>query len=233
MSQLLALLLSVAVVAASYRAIKAHPVPFYVAAAVVAVAGVYLTYNPPAFELLRGFAFIVQKGHLGFAFLVIVMFVGVMGDKSAVRRALQPIRGELSIISIILMTAHIVPFLISYAAMLGRWQTMRPSIVAAFAIAAVVLVLFIVLSVTSIKVVKRSMPADTWKRIQWLSYAFFALVFLHLLGYLIVPAEGGSATALAGLAYYVVVYAAYAVLRIRRAILDREGASASEAAQIG
>lgn len=233
MSQALALLLSVAVVAMSHRAIKACPIPFYMAAALVAVAGVYLTYNSPAFEFLRGFAFIVQKGHLGFAFLTIVMFVGVMDNNSAARRALQPIRGELSIISIILMTAHIVPFLISYVSMLGRWQTLRPSITAAFATAAVVLVLFTMLAVTSVKAVKRNMSADAWRRIQSLSYVFFALVFLHLFGYLIVPAEGGSSTAMASVAYYVVVYAVYTVLRIRRAVLDGGEAPASEVARTG
>lgn len=223
MSQVISLAFSVAFVALFRNAIKARPSAFYVLAAATACFGVYFTYHPVADGFVRAAAFAIQKGQVGFAFLVIVMFAGSFRDGSAVRKALQPIRGELSIVAAILMTAHIVPYVASYAGMAGALSSLKPTVIASLGIAAVVLVLLAVLSVTSVQVVKRAMKANSWKRVQWLAYVFFALVFFHMLGYMMVPVAAGSPNALAALAFYVIVYVSYAVARVRRTWADKRG----------
>ena len=226
MSQMATLLVAVALVAVCHRLIKSYPVVFYGLAAAVACFGVYFTYQPSPVEAVRAMACAIQKGHAGFAFLGIVMFAGVFGESSAPRRALQPIRGELSLIAVILMAAHFVPYVISYGNMLGMLGSLRPSIVAGLAVAVVVLVLFCVLAVTSVKRVKHAMNARRWKQVQALAYGFFALIFVHLLGYLIVPAKAGAPEALTTLGFYTLVFGAYAALRLRRWRLDRRSALA-------
>lgn len=223
MSQTLTLAISIAFVALFRKAIKARPSAFYMFAAATACFGIYFTYQPAADGIVRAVAFAIQKGHVGFAFLVIVMFVGTFRDGSAVRKALQPIRGELSIVATILMTAHFVPYLASYAGMMGALGSLKPTVLASLGIAVVVLVLLAVLAVTSLQAVKRAMKANSWKRVQWLAYAFFALIFFHMLGYMMVPVATGSPDASISIAFYVVVYASYAIARVRRYWVDGRG----------
>ena len=180
----------------------------------------YFTYHPVADGFVRAAAFAIQKGQVGFAFLAIVMFVGAFRDGSAVRKALQPVRGELSIVATILMIAHVVP---SYAGMVGALGSLRPTVIALLGIAVVLIVLLAVLAVTSLQAVKRAMKSNSWKRVQWLAYAFFALIFFHMLGYMMVPVAAGSPDASAALAFYGMVYASYAVARVRRAWADERG----------
>lgn len=223
MSQAVSLVLSLAFVVLFRKLIKARPSVFYVLAAAIACFGVYCTYNPPANDALRAIAYATQKGQVGFAFLAIVMFVGTFEDGSAARKALQPIRGELSIVATILMTAHFVPYVAGYARMLGAVGSLKTSVIVALGIAAVVLALLAVLGVTSLQAVKRAMRSDAWKRVQGLAYVFFALVFFHLLGYLLVPVGAGSTELSVSLAFYVAVYVSYAVSRTRRAFIGRCG----------
>lgn len=223
MSQVMSLAFSIAFVALFRNAIKARPSAFYVLAAATACFGVYFTYHPVADGFVRAAAFAIQKGQVGFAFLAIVMFAGAFQDGSVVRKALQPIRGELSIIATILMIAHVVPYLASYAGMVGALGSLRPTVIASLGIAVVIIVLLAVLAVTSLQAVKRAMKANSWKRVQWLAYAFFALIFFHMLGYMMVPVAAGSSDASTALAFYGVVYASYAIARVRRAWVDKRG----------
>lgn len=223
MSQVISLAFSIAFVALFHNAIKARPSAFYVLAAATACFGVYFTYHPVADGFVRATAFAIQKGQVGFAFLVIVMFVGAFREGSPVRKALQPVRGELSIIATILMVAHVAPYLASYAGMVGTLGSLRSTVIASLGIAVVIIVLLVVLAVTSLQAVKRAMKTNSWKRAQRLAYAFFALVFFHMLGYMVVPIAAGSPDASAALAFYLVVYASYAVGRIRRVVVDKGG----------
>ena len=220
-SQVITLGAMVCFITLFHKQVKAHPSLFYILAVVLACVGIYLTYTPATNGALRAFAYAVQKGHLGFSLLVVVMFVGVFRDGSVVRKALQPIRGELSLIAAILMVAHVIPYVASYSGMIGALGSLKPSVLASLGIAAVIVVLLIVLSVTSMRVVKQTMRADSWKRVQWLAYVFFGLIFFHMLGYMMVPMLAGSFEPSITLAFYTAVYAVYVVARLRRYAIDR------------
>lgn len=221
MSQIVSATLVVAFAVVFRGAVKQRPVLFYVLAALVAAVGMYFTFNPSPGGMVRALAYAIQKGHPGFSMLALVMFVGVFDRKSVVRRALGPVRRELSIIGAILMLAHAVPYLANYLAMAGAVFSLKPSVQMSLALAVVLLFLLGVLAVTSIKALSVRMDARTWKRIQRLVYPFFLLVFVHLLGYMLVPLRAGATDLLVGFGFYVVIFAAYLVLRTRRFILDR------------
>ena len=81
--------------------------------------------------------------------------------------------------------------------------------------------LLVVLGVTSFNVVKKRMKKETWKRVQLLAYPFWGLVYVHLLLMLVPSALRGGAPAQMAVVVYSVVFVGYAVLRIRRAAIDR------------
>ena len=95
----------------------------------------------------------------------------------------------------------------------------------ALALALALFALLVVLGVTSFNVVKKRMKKETWKRVQLLAYPFWGLVYVHLLLMLVPSALRGGAPAQMAVAVYSVVFVGYAVLRIRRAAVDRRKAA--------
>jgi DMSO/TMAO reductase YedYZ heme-binding membrane subunit len=151
------------------------------------------------------------------------MFIGVLSDESALRKQLVPIRAELSILACLLTIGHIFMYarvfllsLVSPTAFLPTSQTIATVI----AIALVVL-LMLPLMITSFKAIRQSMRPKTWKNLQKLSYPFFALIYLHIIVFLLPSALGGSQTIIISLSVYTAMFALYLILRIRKQI--REG----------
>ena len=224
MSLLVSLAVAVAFTAAFRRPLQRAPWLFYVLALAVCAASVYFTYSPAPNQVLRFAVCAVQKGQLGFAFFAVVMFMGVLDRASAIRRTLTPVRAELSIIASILILGHLMPYTINYLSLALGIFSLRPPIVASLLIAVVLLVLVLVLAITSFNFIKKWMNAERWKAVQRFAYPFFGLTFFHLLGYMAIPALGGSSEALLRVSLYFVIFLAYALLRLRRASLDRKAA---------
>ena len=70
--------------------------------------------------------------------------------------------------------------------------------------------------------VKARMNSQTWSRVQKWSYVFFGLTYVHVLAMLLPSALSGGMAAVQSVVTYTVVFGAYAVLRIVRAMLDRK-----------
>ncbi len=96
----------------------------------------------------------------------------------------------------------------------------------ALVVALALLVLLLVLGVTSFGFVERRMRTESWKRLQRWAYVFFGLVYVHLMLMLAPAASRGGEAALVTVAVYTVVFGAYAVLRVRRAFVDRRAVAA-------
>ena len=87
-------------------------------------------------------------------------------------------------------------------------------------VALILLVLVIVLGVTSFNFVKRRMGGRVWKNVQRWAYPFFGLAWAHLMFMLVPAAAKGGEQATVSVAIYTVLFAAYFVLRIVRAVKD-------------
>lgn len=222
MSLLMSLVVVLAFALIFRKQIKRFPVVFYVLAAGVSAAGIYFTMTPNSNEVIRAAAFAVQKGHVGFAMFALVMFVGVFDKGSSVRRLFNPIRAELSIMGALLIIGHFALYLSNYLSMAAAIFSLQINLLISLCIAFVMLILLILLTVTSINQVKQRMTARTWKRVQLLAYVFFGLIFFHLFGYLIGSAMNGSPATLVNLVIYSVVFIAYGVLRVRKAVVDKK-----------
>ncbi|MCL1798165.1 MAG: hypothetical protein FWG23_00255 [Eggerthellaceae bacterium] len=196
--------------------IKRFSIFFYVAALLLGVFYlVSISSELPGF-LTRFLPLVMQKGTLAVSFFVIVMFIGVFDESSEVRKYLMPIRAELSIIGSLLMLTHIVRYLITYAPLIIGGARVGFNIFAAFFLALLLVVLLAILTGTSFNVTKRRIHPDSWKRIQWLAYPFFLLIYVHLLLFLLPSALLGGTTAWISVGVYTATFIAYIVLRLRR-----------------
>jgi DMSO/TMAO reductase YedYZ heme-binding membrane subunit len=204
------------------KPLRRAPWAFYLLAILVAAGGIYLTYQPVSNTIVRSVVFAIQKGQVAFSLFAVVMFVGAFGQDSKVRRLLNPVRAELSIIAAVLIVGHFVPYLSNYLGHAANLLSLRPSILGSLTIALVLLVLLALLTVTSLNAVKKRMDSGRWKAIQRLAYPFFGLIFLHLIGYLLIPALNGSMRAILGVAVYTTIFGVYALLRARRTLRDRQ-----------
>ena len=224
MDFLLMLIVTVAATLLLRSPIHKFPVLFYVlavAADVAYIAGIERLLPRAVMSVL---ALPMGKCMLSLALFVVVMYIGVFAKGSRVHQWLKPVRAELSIVACILACGHMAVYLASYAPRLGG--AMGANVLSALVVALALLVLLLALGVTSFGFVKRRMRTESWKRLQRWAYVFFGLVYVHLMLMLAPAASRGGEAALVTVAVYTVVFGAYAVLRVRRAFVDRRAVAA-------
>ncbi|HBT94627.1 MAG TPA: hypothetical protein DEB24_00195, partial [Coriobacteriia bacterium] len=172
--------------------IKRLPWLFYLLAIVVTV--VFLargTIQLPAI-IDRPFFMLMQKATLAEALFVVVMFIGVFDVKSKIRSWFQPIRAELSIFACIIALGHIAAYLTSFGVRIFvNSGSYNGFLLSSFVIALVLFALLLILGFTSFEVIKKRMKTKSWKKVQYLAYAFYALTYVHILLFLLPPAIGG------------------------------------------
>lgn len=159
----------------------------------------------------------MNKCLLPAALFAIVMYIGVFPPSSKVRHWLQPLRTPLSIVACILVLGHMVRFFSTYATRVLSGGAVSANVMTSFVIGIVLFALLAILGVTSFNFVRKHMSVQTWKRVQRLAYPFYALVYVHLLIMLGPAALRGGDNAIASIAVYTLMFAAYAVLRVVRA----------------
>lgn len=185
---------------------------------VLYVAGVQ-GFLPTA--LRQGVFFLLQKGTLAVALFAVVMLIGVLPLDSKMRRYIAPIRAELSIIACILACGHMAAYAMSYVPRVLSSGAIAPLVAAGLVAALALAVLLVVLGATSFNAVKARMSKQSWVRLQKWAYAFYALIYVHVLAMLLPSALAGGAAAAQAVAVYTLVFGAYAVLRVFRVLQDR------------
>lgn len=226
-SQLLGLAISVVLAAIIVlplgKALRAHPGPFYLV--FIALTGLYVwaMYAGVNLNPIRPLAAVLQKGYLSVILLLVVMFTGVFDEGSPARKRLQPIRGELSVLSFVLILGHLFTYLPAYLSRLGRLFTSNTTVAISLTVAFVLTALFLVLSAMSLRVVRNNMDKRVWKNIQRLAYLMMVLLAVHIGMVLGGSAFAGSGFKLSTLGFfsYLAVLALYAALRIRKASRDK------------
>lgn len=196
------------------------PVVFYalgVALCVLYLMNVYGSLPRPVMEAMF---LLMQKCTLALALFTVVMFIGVFRKDSKVGLAMRPVRAELSILACILTAGHMIVYLMAFLPRISA-GTADGQTLFFLATALVLLLLVLILGITSFREVKRRMNAGTWKRVQRWAYVFFGLIYVHMMSILLPSALKGASTATVSIIVYTVLFALYAVLRIRRALLDR------------
>jgi DMSO/TMAO reductase YedYZ heme-binding membrane subunit len=210
------------------RPLRLHSGVFYVLACVVVGVYVWLVVSRVNLNAWRMLTFVLQKGYLSSALLGIVMFTGCLDDASPLKCRLRPVRGELSVLSFIFILGHLAVFLPSYASRLVAGSVLKTNALVSIVVALVLTAVFVVLGVTSFKVVRKHMNGKVWKAIQRLAYLVVALYIVHIGFFLGGSAFGGSGKGMASFVVYAVLVALYAVLRVAKAVRDHRRAAAGE-----
>lgn len=179
----------------------------------------YTHWLPYEVHFLRPY---VQSCLTPFAFFAIVMFIGVLPGGSAIRKNLIPIRGSLSIIASLLACGHIFFYLNSYLGrMVAGFSTTSPMVALSLTISGVLVLLLLLLAATSINALKSRMKKRVWSAVQSLAYPFFLLIYVHLFLFFAPLLATGNSDKTLTFIVYTAVFGAYTVLRVRKAILER------------
>lgn len=221
MSLIISLILSMVFAYGLRKPLRLHPWAFYVAALVVdalMISNAIAAVSPVVSRMLFPY---LQQSVFAFGLLTVVMAVGALPEGN-LKRALRPVRGELSIVASILIAGHVV----HYAnPMLTRvFFGNMPTTTAAFwgtVLSLVLVVLLVMLAVTSFRAVRNAMSPTAWKRVQVFAYPFYLLVFCHIFAMLLPSAMSGGAKAMVNVGLYAIILLAYVVGRLVRASADR------------
>ena len=244
---LIALVIVAIIVFPLGNALRKHPLPFYVVTILATLAYVWITYSADFAGLfkslgwstlyawavqtqtnvnlanIRPFIIMMQKGYLATVMLAVVMFCGCFDEGTPIRKKLQPIRGELSILSFIFILGHLAYYLPGYLKQFTVLIERRPNVAASIILAIVLAVIFIVLAVTSFRVIRRTMDPRIWKTIQRAAYVMVGLLAAHIALMLGRSAFADpTSQAMVSFIAYMTVIVIYAVMRTFKARRDSE-----------
>lgn len=208
------------------KALRKHPAPFYITAALLSTAAVILANTRiimPAF-VRQNVISLFTKGILATAFWAVVMWTGALPNQSGLRKKLLPQRGQLSIFAALLTLGHAVGLGIT---MLPRWiqKADAPNLMICIGL----LLIMLPLTVISVQKIRRKMNAKSWKSMQRTAYIFYALIPVHVIVLNLAKAQRGNTEVRVNLLLYLAVFLGYAVCRAHKWYLAKK----NPARQIG
>lgn len=220
---LFALILAAALAFLCGRPLKKSPALFYLGAVAISVASIALAAadlrSTPVFvnKYLVG---LFTRGAFATGLWAVVMWTGALPNGSAPIKKLMPIRGELSIFAAILTLGHNIGFGQTYFVRLftdsGR-MAWNHKIAGILSIA--MLVIMIPLTIMSFKGIRRKIKPKLWKNIQRTAYAFYAMIYVHVLVLYYPMAKAGREEIVLNIAIYSLVFLGYVAFRVRKAIV--------------
>ncbi|MGM9605103.1 MAG: FMN-binding protein [Faecousia sp.] len=224
---IISLVIAAAFILLCGKALRAHPAPFYIAAAALSALVIELYWAAPGFLSLQMRTRLpILIGAVGTAFFIFVMYAGALPNGHPLMKKIMPIRGELSIFACLLTLGHNLSYGKNYLTPGYLFSApVSPTKVAAW-ISAVSILLMLMLTITSIKAVRKCIQPKKWKALQRWAYLFYALVYLHVLLLAIPNLLKGRTTYTVNLLVYSLVYLSYAVCRIQKAVLVKRGQAA-------
>lgn len=215
---IISILLALLLVLGLTDQIKRYPVVFY-ALSVVVMAAFSLYYQLGLQETWPEWItkYIVnpfKRCAFSTALFILVMYASVLGQKWWATKKLYKVRGEISIMGCIITLGHnFVYGRKNFPQLFFHASEMRPSRMIATILTMLMIAMMIPLMITSFQFVRKRMNALTWKKVQRLAYPFFLLIYVHIMVLFVPKADKKWLD----IALYTLVFAAYAILRIRKA----------------
>lgn len=221
---LISLALAVLFILACARPLKKHPFPFYAAAAAAALAVIGCTWCRVSFPAwFQNWIWpLFARGALATALFAVVMWTGALPNGSKAMRLLMPVRGELSILASILTLGHNLAYGQTYFRLLFTLPGRLPANQRAAAVCSLVLIaIMLPLFVTSFRTVRSRMNPRSWKRLQRLAYAFYGLLYVHIMLLSVPSALAGYPRYALNILVYSIVFLGYGACRITKAQMIR------------
>ncbi len=146
----------------------------------------------------------LNEGFLGFSFIIIVMFTGVI-DHGKLKTRLMSVRGIYAIIGYILVSSHAI----SYLQSIINSNFLSSNIMVPLGV--LIYLTFLPLFITSFHSIRKRMSFKTWKTLHRFAYLGYYLIFFHV--YLLDNSRQG---------FYIALFLIYTVLRIIQAIKNKK-----------
>ena len=205
--------------------LRKHPVPFYIAGTILSVMMIILNQKHIQFTPVFNTYVIglFNRGALAAALWCVVAWIGALPDEmKEIRKKLLPARGELSIFAALITLSHAVVYGISYVKRLFSGRSPETDFILTCVICLALMLIMIPLTVISFKAIRKKMNGKTWKNIQRAAYVFYALIYLHIMVIMIPRARQGREGVLLSVLVYTIVFAGYAVCRLRKVFIKKK-----------
>ena len=205
--------------------LRKHPVPFYIVGTVVSVLMIILNQKHVQTTAFTSTYIIglFNRGTLAAALWCVVAWIGALPDGAKeIRKRLLPARGELSIFAALITLSHAVVYGISYVKRLFSGRPGETDFILTCIICLILMLIMIPLTIISFKAIRKKMKGKTWKNIQRAAYVFYALIYVHIMVILLPRAHQGREGVMLSILVYTVVFAGYAVFRIRKEIIRKK-----------
>lgn len=133
---------------------------FYSLAFILAVVAAYF-YKEAAAQYVVG-------GFIGYGFMILVMYAGVLPNKSYLGRLLKKNRGVYSILSFLMISPHALLHVLGVIGVVNLYGL-------------VAYVIMVPLTFVSFRVIRKEIDPKDWIRIQKAAYIVYFALFIHLL----------------------------------------------------
>lgn len=204
------------------KPLQKTPLVFYGVALVLVMFYLYAYFFGVPIVVWRYFLVALQRCTLALAFFSIVMFIGVLPEKSRLWGVLAPIRRQLSILGCIFACGHMIVYIDAYLdRFLSGFVVLGLNMAVSLSIALLLALLLVVLLVTSFTQVHKRMKPDNWKRLQRLSYPFYLLIFVHIILIMMPSVLAGSPETIFNVTVYSTLFLLYSVLRLVKFTISR------------
>ena len=158
---------------------------------------------------LVGLYEVYYSGHLSFALFTLVMAGGAFKKRHKLKIAIMRVRREMAILGFITVLPH--AFLRLDLALSGFNST-----------GLIALLIIMPLVVTSLPIVRKKMQPRMWKRVHYLAYIVYALIYIHLVFDLFVTSEIFYVQIKSTGWVYLMVFTVYLMMKIRVIVIERK-----------
>ena len=214
MKLLIAIGISLIIILLAENSIRKHPAFWYCSVFLISLAGLFLPDSTPFWiqNIITGY---ISRGTLATALFILVMYARILPHKSRFFRTLMSLRAPLAIMAAFMILLHNGTYFLQYRknARLGNAPMSTLEIIAA-GCTTLMLLLLIPLTITSFQSVRKRMKGTTWKKIQRLSYLFYALIYIHVACLFGLQISRGNQNYKLELAIYTVIFGFYLVNRV-------------------
>lgn len=221
-----ALIISILFVLWGRNALKKHPYPFYIGAAILTLIVFLGDFSGAPVWVDHMIISLFSRGALGTSLFTIVMYTGAMKNGTKRVEELRKVRGELSILAAILVLAHNLTYgKVYFAALFTSPGSLPANQLAAAVLSLIMIAIMLALTVTSFPQVRSRMSAGSWKKLHKLAYVFYGMIYIHVLLIYVPIAVSGRWFYWVNVAVYSIVFIGYAGKRIGRLLLSKSNLS--------
>ncbi|MDE7195251.1 MAG: hypothetical protein K2O14_14975 [Oscillospiraceae bacterium] len=216
----IAVILAVCIAIFLKTPLKKCQIAFYLTAVIISAAVSIFDFRGAPDFVNNYIIALFSRGVLATGLWAVVMWTGALPNGSKPIKALMPIRGELSIFAALLTLGHNIGFGKTYfVRMFTASGSMSSQQLAAGMISIIMLLIMLPLTVMSFPKIRKKIKPKTWKNIQRSAYAFYALIYTHVMILNVPFAIAGRSGYLLNVAVYSVVFIGYVACRIRKQII--------------